>query len=138
MTERDHIDDPKLSSQAAKAAEDAEIGGDQRSLRSWEKLFFFWLCIAYTSFHIWSLNFYPIDPWIYRSMHVSFGSAIGFMMYKMRKSEQGVGVPWFDWLFAILSVLCFVYIYIELDGLLFRTGAAPRPWMWSWALLEPF
>ncbi|MGA1473429.1 MAG: hypothetical protein ACO326_09725, partial [Burkholderiaceae bacterium] len=73
MTERDHIDDPKLSSQAAKAAEDAEIGGDQRSLRAWEKQLFFWLCIAYTSFHIWSLNFYPIDPWIYRSMHVSFG-----------------------------------------------------------------
>ncbi|MGA1154965.1 MAG: TRAP transporter permease [Burkholderiaceae bacterium] len=126
MTERDHIDDPKLSSQAAKAAEDAEIGGDQRSLRAWEKQLFFWLCIAYTSFHIWSLNFYPIDPWIYRSMHVPFGGAIGFMMYRMRKSETGVGVPWHDWLFAILSVLCFVYIYIELDGLLFRTGAAPQ------------
>ena len=68
MTERDHIDDPKLSSKAAKAAEDAEIGGDQRSLRPWEAQFFFWLCIAYTSFHIWSLNFYPIDPWIYRSI----------------------------------------------------------------------
>jgi TRAP-type uncharacterized transport system, fused permease components len=88
MAERDHIDDPKLSSEAAKAAEDAEIGGNQRSLRPWEKHFFFWLCIAYTSFHIWSLNFYPIDPWIYRSMHVSFGSAIGFMMYRVRKSEQ--------------------------------------------------
>jgi TRAP transporter 4TM/12TM fusion protein len=126
MTERDHIDDPKLSSKAAKAAEDAEIGGDQRSLRPWEAQFFFWLCIAYTSFHIWSLNFYPIDPWIYRSMHVSFGGAIGFMMYRMRKSEKGVGVPWYDWLFAIASVLCFVYIYVELDGLLFRTGAAPQ------------
>ncbi len=126
MTERDHIDDPKLSSQAAKAAEDAEVGGNQRSLRPWEKHFFFWLCIAYTSFHIWSLNFYPIDPWIYRSMHVSFGSVIGFMMYRVRKSEQGTGVPWYDWSFGILSVLCFAYLLIELDGLLFRTGGAPQ------------
>ena len=59
-------------------------------------------------------------------MHVSFCSAIGFIMYRVSKSEQRVGVPWYDWLFGILSVLCFVYLLIELDGLLFRTGGAPQ------------
>jgi TRAP transporter 4TM/12TM fusion protein len=36
-------------------------------------------------------------------------------------------VPWYDWILALASILCFVYIMVELDGLLFRTGAAPTP-----------
>jgi len=127
MSAIDHIENPELTAKAAKAAEDAEIGGDQRALRPWEHQFFFWVCVAFTVFHIWSLNFYPIDPWLYRSIHVSFGSAIGFMMYRFGKSEKGAGVPWFDWVFAILSIVCFAYIYKEIDGLQFRTGAAPLP-----------
>ena len=127
MKDRDAVGDPELAAKAAKAAENAEVGGSQRVLRRWEQIVFFWSCVAFTMFHVWVLNFYPLDPWIYRSIHVAFGSAIGFMMYRVATSEKRIGVPWFDWLFALLSILCFVYLYIELDGLLFRTGAAPEP-----------
>jgi TRAP transporter 4TM/12TM fusion protein len=116
-----------LEEQASKATEDAELGGDVRQFRPWEQRFFVAACVLFTAFHIGSLNFYPIDPWIYRSVHVCFGSVIGFMMYRFGARTPRLGVPWYDWVLALLSVLCFVYLFIELDGLLFRTGAAPLP-----------
>jgi TRAP transporter 4TM/12TM fusion protein len=126
MSSPDHIANPELNKKAAQAAEDAEVGGAQRTLRPWEQTLFFWFCVVFTGFHIWVLNFMPMDPWLYRSMHVSFGCAIGFMMYKLHEKEQGKGIPWFDWILMALSVWCFVYIYQNLDMLLFRAGAAPE------------
>jgi TRAP transporter 4TM/12TM fusion protein len=116
-----------LAEEAARAAEQAEIGGNTRQLRAWERHLFFWACVLFTSFHLWSLNFYPLDPLIYRSAHVSFGGAIGFMLYRFGSRTAREGIPAYDWLLALLSILCFVYIMVELDGLLFRTGAAPIP-----------
>jgi TRAP transporter 4TM/12TM fusion protein len=126
MTSPDHIASPELNKKAAQAAEDAEVGGAQRKLRPWEQQLFFWSCVLFTSFHIYILNFSPMDPWLYRSVHVSFGCAIGFMMYKVSDSERRTGVPWFDWLLMALSIWCFVYVYQNLDQLLFRAGAAPE------------
>ena len=126
MSHVDAVPLSKLNAQAAQAAEDAEVGGEQRQLRPFEQYIFFWSCVAFTLFHIIVLNMFPMDPWLYRSAHVSFGCALGLMMYKAgQKAEKGV--PIVDWIAIIASIACFVYIYINLDFLLFRAGAAPEP-----------
>ena len=126
MSNVDSMSHPNLNAKAAQAAEDAEVGGEQRQLRPFEKYIFFWGCVAFTLFHIIVLNMYPMDPWLYRSAHVSFGCALGFMMYKIgHKAEKGV--PILDWIAIIGSIVCFIYIYFNLDFLLFRAGAAPTP-----------
>jgi len=126
MSHVDSVSHPNLDAKAAQAAENAEVGGEQRQLRPIEKYIFFWGCIAFTLFHIIVLNMYPMDPWLYRSAHVSFGCALGFMMYKIgHKAEKGV--PILDWIAIIASIVCFIYIYFNLDFLLFRAGAAPTP-----------
>lgn len=130
MTQQDSAsggDPAALENQASKATEDAELGGTLRQFRPWEQRLFVTACVLFTTFHLGTLNLYPVDPWIYRSVHVSFGSVIGFMMYRFGARTPRLGVPWYDWTLALLSVLCFVYLFIELDGLLFRTGAAPLP-----------
>lgn len=130
MTQQDSAsggDPAALENQASKATEDAELGGTLRQFRPWEQRLFVTACVLFTAFHLGTLNLYPVDPWIYRSVHVSFGSVIGFMMYRFGARTPRLGVPWYDWTLALLSVLCFVYLFIELDGLLFRTGAAPLP-----------
>jgi TRAP transporter 4TM/12TM fusion protein len=129
MSEPKHVQ-AVLTAQAAaaeKASQDAEIGGNTRGFRPWEQRVFFAACVLFTCFHLWSLNFYPLDPLIYRTVHVTFGGAIGFMLYRFGANTPRIGVPWYDWVLALLSILCFVYTFIELDGLLFRTGAAPLP-----------
>lgn len=112
---------------AREIADQAELGGAQRQLRPWELQLVFWGCVAFTLFHLGVLNLRPIDPWLYRSAHVSFGSALGFMVFAARPGRGGRGVPWYDWLLIAASIGCFGYIAVELDGLLFRAGAAPEP-----------
>lgn len=119
--------DVDVAEKAKRIAEDAELGGPLRVLRPWEGFAVFWGCVAFTVFHLAVLNLWPIDPWVYRSAHVSFGSALGFAIFAARVGRGGTGVPWYDWLLALLSVACFVYILVNLDGLLFRAGAAPEP-----------
>jgi TRAP transporter 4TM/12TM fusion protein len=113
---------------ARQIAEAAELGGPMRTLRPWEKQLFFWGCVAFTVFHLYVLNVRPMDPWLFRSAHVSFGSALGFMMFAARLRRGGPGgVPWYDWVLVAASIACFGYIFVHLDGLLFRAGAAPEP-----------
>ncbi|HVL74182.1 MAG TPA: TRAP transporter permease [Beijerinckiaceae bacterium] len=39
------------------------------------------LCIAYTLFHILVMNFYPLETWTYRLIHVAGGLAIAFLLF---------------------------------------------------------
>lgn len=113
---------------AARIGERAEVGANQRLLRSWEGLFVFWLAAGFTVFHLIVLNLHPIDPWVFRSFHVSVGSIIGFCIFSARSRETRPGIPWYDWLAAVLSLTAFGYIYINLDALLFRAGVLPTMW----------
>jgi len=38
-------------------------------------------CIAYTAFHIGVMNFYPLETWTYRLIHVAGGLALGFVLF---------------------------------------------------------
>lgn len=113
---------------AARIGERAEVGANQRLLRNWEGHFVFWLAVGFTVFHLIVLNLHPIDPWVFRSFHVSVGSIIGFCIFSARSREMRPGVPWYDWLAAVLSLTALGYVYINLDALLFRAGVQPTTW----------
>jgi TRAP transporter 4TM/12TM fusion protein len=51
------------------------------------------LCILYTAFHIGVMNLYPLEPWVYRLVHVAGGLALGFVLFAARAvpSEGGAG-----------------------------------------------
>ncbi|HLT78317.1 MAG TPA: TRAP transporter permease [Ferrovibrio sp.] len=113
---------------AERIQEEAEIGSNARQLRKWESQLFFWGCVAFTVFHLYVLNVYPIDPWLFRTAHVAFGISLGFMIFAATARQKRPGVAWYDWVFIVASIACFVYIFDNLDGLLFRAGAAPTTW----------
>jgi len=46
------------------------------------------LCIAYTGFHIASMNLFPIETWVYRLLHVSGGLALGFLLFSARAIQD--------------------------------------------------
>lgn len=100
-----------------------EFGGNKRLLRRWETILLAVLCIGFTLFHLYVLNVYSLEPLLFRSIHVGWGGAIGFILYSAMQRTSGTGVPWYDWILVLASIACAVYIVIELDGLLFRAGA---------------
>lgn len=102
---------------------DEEFIGTRRILRSWELKVVAALCIAFTLFHLFVLNVYSLEPLLFRAIHVGWGLAIGFLISAPFMRTGADGVPWYDWILSAASAACAVYIWWELDGLLFRAGA---------------
>lgn len=100
-----------------------DFGGNKRSLRRWEAVLLSALCVGFTSFHLFVLNIYSLEPLLFRAIHVGWGGAIGFMIYAATRRFRDTGVPWYDWLLVAASLACAIYVTVELDGLLFRAGA---------------
>lgn len=105
-----------------------EFAGNKRQLRRWESILLAVLCVGFTVFHLFVLNIYSLEALMFRSIHVGWGGAIGFMIYAATRRSQRGGVPWYDWLLAAASIACAAYITAELDGLLFRAGAQWTAW----------
>ncbi len=103
-----------------------EFGGNKRSLAGYDAIVFATLALGFTVFHMIVLNFYPMEPLLFRAIHVGWGAAIGFLLYSARAGADG-RVPWYDWLLVLASVACAAYVAVELDGLLFRAGAQFTP-----------
>ncbi len=117
-----------LSGDAAEKALEVEYGARKRPLSGWTERFVFWLGAAYVVFHLVVLNLHPIDPWVFRTFHVSIGSVIGFAIYAARAGDHRSDIPWYDWGMMAASVAILAYIAINLDALLFRAGVLPTTW----------
>ncbi len=106
---------------------DEEFAGNKRHLVGWEAATVALLCVTFTVFHLFVLNVYSLEPLMFRAIHVGWGGAIGFMIYKATKASKDDGVPWYDWILMLVSLACAAYITYEIDGLLFRAGAQFTP-----------
>jgi len=79
---------------------------------------------GYVLFHLYVLNVKPIDPWIFRSVHLSVGSAIAFIIYSGWRGAVRPNIV--DLAFAVAALWCTYYLYQNLSGLYFRVGALPN------------
>ncbi len=60
-------------------------------------------CVGYTAFHIGVMNLYPLEPWVYRLMHVAGGLALGFVLFAPRGlSATRAAEPWRWYEFLLL------------------------------------
>ncbi len=118
---------PDAAHGATKPVREEEFGGNKRALRRWEAWLLAALAIGFTVFHMVVLNFYPLEPLLFRAIHVGWGAAIGFIVYAAAHRIRDAGVPWYDWILAVASIACAAYVAVELDGLLFRAGAQFTP-----------
>ena len=105
-----------------------EFGGKKRALAGFARHLLFWTSVGYVVFHLVVLNLYPIDPWVFRTAHLTVGSVIGFLAFAAWKGEAPGRVPWFDWALAAASLAILAYIVVNLDALLFRAGVLPTFW----------
>lgn len=80
------------------------------------------LAAAYSLFHLVVLNFWSIDEWVYRVLHVNLGAVITFIGIKAYRGEKGERVPLPDWGLITAALGCSLYIIINLNQLIMRTG----------------
>jgi TRAP transporter 4TM/12TM fusion protein len=123
-----------MSQAAANAEEDRpvqvpeeEYAGIKRTLAGAEHYVFVALAAGFTLYHLAVLNLYPQEALLFRATHVAWAAALGFALYRPFARSRADRVPWYDWLLIAAAIACAAYIYVELDGLLFRAGAIPDP-----------
>ena len=58
---------------------DAE--GGTRRLQGWQGRLVALLAVSFTVFHLIVLNLYPIDPWLFRAIHVAGGAVLILALY---------------------------------------------------------
>jgi TRAP transporter 4TM/12TM fusion protein len=104
-----------------------EFAGLRRALGGAEHWLFYALAAGFTLYHLIVLNLYPQEALIFRATHVAWGAALGFALYRPFRRSRADRVPWYDWALIAAAVACCIYIYVELEGLLFRAGAIPDP-----------
>src|SRR5690625_4847187 len=61
--------------------EDADMMTNVRNLSGWVRYVFMTIAVIGALYHLYILNFNPIDPWVFRSTHLVFGTVLGFMLY---------------------------------------------------------
>lgn len=105
--------------------EEATESSDKiRELTGWKRYMFMLIAVAGALYHLYILNFNPIDPWIFRSTHIVFGVLLTLMFYKGWKTKSNK-IPVIDWLFMAAAIFTGGYIFWNLSILVFRVGVAP-------------
>ncbi|KAB2951798.1 TRAP transporter permease [Heliorestis acidaminivorans] len=76
-------------------------------------------------FHIASLVFYPLDPWVFRTIHVVTLSVLGFLLLPGWTKACKTNPHWSDWLLAGATIVVGLYIIMNHKVLMFRMGVMP-------------
>jgi len=75
---------PAATTNIARGVDDEVVTGNQRVFGGPLGWTVAGLCILYTAFHIGVMNLYPLEPWVYRLVHVAGGLALGFVLFAAR------------------------------------------------------
>ncbi|HDZ53303.1 hypothetical protein LCGC14_0325390 [marine sediment metagenome] len=109
---------------ATRDAETFDFGSKIRNLSGWQAAMVAALCVLYSVFHLLVLNFFQLDAWVFRVLHVNIAAVIAFALYAPF-GKAGDKVPAFDFLLSGLAIFASLYILWNLDELIIRTGVLP-------------
>src|SRR5690625_382181 len=116
---------PKTNGKIDTTMDDSvELTSNVRILSGWVRYVFMAIAVIGALYHLYILNFHPIDPWVFRSTHLVFGTVLGLMLYPGWRSKSNK-VHIVDWILIIITIFVGYYIYANLVQLVFRFGVTP-------------
>lgn len=104
--------------------EDTDRLSNIRTLSGWVRYVFMAIAVVGALYHLYILNFNPIDPWVFRSTHLVFGTVLGLMLYPGWRTKSNK-IHIIDWILIIISIFIGFYIFANLDQIIFRFGVTP-------------
>ena len=103
------------------------------------------LAIAYSVFHLYTLNVAPMETWSFRIVHVAGALVLGFILFagaRFVSSEEGAARhKWTSWISAVALIPAFYALYqtysfdLQLKAGAFRVPAELETWHFGWPLL---
>lgn len=119
---------------------DEPVGTNERRFIGWQSTAIAIACAVYTAWHLVVLNYWPVETWTYRIMHIAGGLILGFFLVSAASFENETpltkaGRPARQAVLAIASLLvgfagiCVLAAYVYRDLL----AVAPTPpWVFSY------
>lgn len=80
------------------------------------------ICIAFAIFQIYTATFGILDAHLQRSIHLSFGFILIFLLYPSRRSWSRSSMNWFDVMLGVVGACCSMYIVVFYKDLVLRAG----------------
>ncbi|WP_163852330.1 TRAP transporter permease [Pseudooceanicola aestuarii] len=111
-----------MSNAASSDAADLDAEGLDRSLPARLAIALALASALYALFHLAVLNFWSIDEWVYRVIHVNMGAVLAFVGLKTVKGERARLVWIADAALVAGAIGCSIYVAVNLEMLIMRTG----------------
>ncbi|MGJ9457577.1 TRAP transporter permease [Oceanobacillus sp. CF4.6] len=83
------------------------------------------LAILYSIYHLY-VTYNPIPALLQRSIHMSVGMALIYLIYPTFKRQNRAAVPAYDWLLFLLSIASSLYLIIEYNAIVTTRGGIPN------------
>ncbi|MEQ6890191.1 TRAP transporter permease [Halomonas sp. CS7] len=128
----------------AEGVDDAAVESNRRLYTGWQWLLFGALAIAYSSFHLISLNVYPLETWSFRIVHIAGALILGYGLYagtRFADEEHRPSPAWLSWVSyallipAVYALVRVVMMYQAMSGGAMRIDPAIEAWHFGYPLI---
>lgn len=120
-------DDSTVTEVVASGVDEEIFEGNRRLFHGWQFWLFAFLAVAYSSFHLITLNVFPMETWTYRIVHIAGALVLGFGLYagaRFADTEQQTSPAWLKWSsYALLIPAFYALLQVILMQQTFGSGA---------------
>ncbi|MDT0499889.1 MULTISPECIES: TRAP transporter permease [unclassified Halomonas] len=128
----------------AEGVDEAAVESNRRLYTGWQWLLFGALAIAYSLFHLISLNVYPLETWSFRILHIAGALILGYGLYagtRFAEHDRERSPAWMRWLsYALLAPALYALVRVAMmyqamnDGAM-RIAPAIEAWHFGYPLI---
>ena len=117
---------------------------NRRLFTGWQFVLFAALAIAYSSFHLISLNVYPMETWSFRIVHIAGALILGYGLFagaRFAEDDHQASGAWIKWVSYALLIpaaytLAQVFVmYQTLSGSAMRIDPSVENWHYGYPLM---
>ncbi|QFU00310.1 Sialic acid TRAP transporter permease protein SiaT [Halomonas sp. THAF5a] len=128
----------------AEGVDDVAVESNRRLYTGWQWLLFGALAIAYSGFHLISLNVYPLETWSFRIVHIAGALVLGYGLYAGTRFADETHRPspawlaWVSWALlapAVYALVRVVMMYQAMSGGAMRIDPAIETWHFGYPLI---
>ncbi|WP_010647514.1 TRAP transporter permease [Oceanobacillus massiliensis] len=83
------------------------------------------IAIFYSAFHLF-VTYNPIPALLQRSVHMSVGMALIFLIFPTFKKQDRAKIPVYDWFLFLLSIISSLYLIVEYNAIVTTRGGIPN------------
>ncbi|WP_163558939.1 TRAP transporter permease [Halomonas sp. NO4] len=128
----------------AEGVDEEVVESNRRLYTGWQLILFSILAIVYSSFHLVSLNVYPMETWSFRIVHIAGALVLGYGLYagtRFADDDRQRSATWMAWasyamlipaLYALVQV---VFMQGEISGGAMRIEPHIEAWHYGYPLI---